>query len=345
MALEGSLTDFGLADILQLIYFQRKTGVLTLEGRMDKVRLLFIEGNISAAESKRRTEDNRLGKILVKKGLITESDLRSILEEQKGSGCRFANLVLRRNLVGKEIIKEILQGQITETVTQIFGWKEGTYEFASQGVPQDKELTFTVDTQHLLMEGLRVVDEWSLIKGKITLDTVFKRSAPEPPELTAEENEIFSCVDGENDVSTIIDLVGKDNFQVSRVLLGLMEKGIIEAVSAAPVAVPEKKEPSKAMAFLLPLVLLAAAVFSLSSFVTDRTTPYKAVKTTEAIGELRLRIETYRISHGVYPQDLSQVSGDKDPWGRPYIYGVSGNTFFLRSAGPDGIEGTSDDLY
>ena len=35
MALEGSLREFGLADILQLLYFQRKTGVLVLEGRMD----------------------------------------------------------------------------------------------------------------------------------------------------------------------------------------------------------------------------------------------------------------------------------------------------------------------
>ena len=70
MALEGSLKDFGLADILQLIFFQRKTGVLTLEGRLDKVRLLFIDGNIVGAESKRRMEANRLGKVLGQKRRI-----------------------------------------------------------------------------------------------------------------------------------------------------------------------------------------------------------------------------------------------------------------------------------
>ena len=77
MALEGSLRDFGLADILQLIFFQRKTGVLTIEGKMDKVRLLFIEGNITGAESKRRLEANRLGKVLVKKGFLEEKDLQA----------------------------------------------------------------------------------------------------------------------------------------------------------------------------------------------------------------------------------------------------------------------------
>jgi len=70
MSLEGSLKEFGLADILQLIYFQRKTGVLTLEGRMDRVRLLFYEGSIISAETRRKVEANRFGKLLLKKGLI-----------------------------------------------------------------------------------------------------------------------------------------------------------------------------------------------------------------------------------------------------------------------------------
>jgi hypothetical protein len=346
MALEGSLTDFGLADILQLIYFQKKTGVLTLEGTMDKVRLLFIEGNISSAESKRRIEDNRLGKILVKRGLMTDDDLRSILEEQRRTGTRFAHLAIRRNLTGKAVIQEILQGQITETVIQLFGWKQGTYEFTSQGIPRDKELDFTVDTQHLLMEGLRIVDEWSLIKGKITLDTVFRRKSESPPVLTGEEADIFPYVDGENDVSTIIDLSAMDNFRVSKTLLGLMEKEIIEAVAAAPVAHAEEavveKKMSGIMAVLLPAVLLGAAVLSLSSFLPTRHSPYKVMKAAEKIEELRFRIEAYRIEHSSYPQSLSVISEAKDPWGRAYRYRASENTFLLES---DGIPDTKDDVY
>jgi hypothetical protein len=347
MALEGSLTDFGLADILQLIYFQKKTGVLTLEGAMDRVRLLFIEGNITSAESKRRIEDNRLGKILVKRGLMTDADLRSILEEQRRTGSRFAHLVIKRDLVNKDIIKEILQGQITETVIQLFGWKQGTYEFASQGVPPDKELNFTVDTQHLLMEGLRIVDEWSLIKGKITLDTVFTRKTQSPPALADEEAEIFRYVDGDNDVSTIIDLSGKDNFQVSKILLGLMEKEVVEAVSTAPVVHEEPVEEQKgarSMALLLPAVLLMAVVLSFTSFLTTGDSPYKTMKAAEHIEQLRFRIESYRIEHSAYPARLPIISDAKDPWGRPYLYRAAGNVFFLESAGPDGVAGTGDDI-
>ncbi len=78
-----------------------------------------------------------------------------------------------RDLVDKEQVEEILIGQIRETVVQIFNWKEGAYEFTPQAVPADKDVPVSIDTQHLLMEGLRIVDEWTSIEGKITLDVVF----------------------------------------------------------------------------------------------------------------------------------------------------------------------------
>ena len=135
MALEGSLKDFGLADILQLIYFQRKTGVLTFVGKMDRVRLIFIDGNIAGAESKRRMEDNRLGKILLKKGHLSEENLAVALEEQRKTGAKLGNILIQTELIEKETIKDILEGQITETIIQLFGWEQGTYEFTVQGVP------------------------------------------------------------------------------------------------------------------------------------------------------------------------------------------------------------------
>ncbi len=56
MALEGFLQEFGLADILQLIYFQRKTGILNIKGKLDSIELSFINGNIAGLKSQRRSE-------------------------------------------------------------------------------------------------------------------------------------------------------------------------------------------------------------------------------------------------------------------------------------------------
>ncbi len=349
MALEGSLSDFGLPDILQLIYFQRKTGVLTLEGKMDRVRLLFIEGNVASAESKRRMEDNRLGKILLKKGFIKEPDLKAALEEHRRTGNKLGNILVSRELVQKEAIKDILKSQITETVIQIFGWKQGTYEFSTQGVPQDKEFSFSLDTQHLLMEGLRIVDEWSLIKGKLTLDTVFMKKVESPSNLTEDEKEIFNHVDGENDVSTIIDISSKDNFEVSKTLVSLLEKGAIQTIEAAPVAPMEASAEVKKQIAFLNYLPLAAVIFSLiisfSILIFTQGNVLKEFKASQQVEDLRFSIETYRLEHAAYPQTLEVLSDSADPWGRKYIYRVSENSFFLSSAGADGREGTGDDIF
>jgi len=349
MALEGSLTDFGLADILQLIYFQRKTGVLTLVGKIDRVRLLFIEGKITGAESKRRIDDNRLGKILLKKGFIKDADLQTVLEEQKKTGTKIGTILIKKGLVEQALIHEILTSQITETVIQLFSWKHGSYEFTVQGIPMDKELDLSLDTQHLLMDGLRIVDEWSLIKGRLSLDTLFRKTGDEPSLPTDDESEVFSYVDGGNDVSTIIDLTGKDNFLVSKTLLSLLEKGLIESVE--PVKVSE--ETSDLMAagrrnlldYAAPASVLVAVLLSILVMFLQQNNYLREYKASVKIGELRSDIETYKIEHGAYPEVLGTISSSKDPWRRPYRYRITDGSFTLLSMGADGTEGTADDIY
>jgi len=349
MALEGSLTDFGLADILQLIYFQRKTGILTLEGKADKVKLLFINGNIGGAESKRRIEDNRLGKILIKKGHIHEKDLETAIEEQRKTGNKLGSILIRNDMASKEVIEDIVQSQITETIIQLFGWKQGTYDFTAKGVQQDTELPFSLDTQHLLMEGLRIVDEWSVIQGKITLDTIFRKLVETPSGLTEGEQEVFACVDGENDVSTIIDLCGQDNFEVSKTLLSMMEKGFVEIAETAPVMTKGLAAASKPavniFGYLPYLAVMLSICFSLTGVYMWKGEDFKNVSSSRKLEEFRMKAEAFQFEHGAYPSTLDQITLSKDAWGRPYIYMATADSFFISSAGADGVEGTKDDIY
>lgn len=349
MALEGSLKDFGLADILQLIFFQRKTGVLIIEGRMDRIRLLFIDGNIVGAESKRRIEANRLGKVLVKKGLLDEKDLQEVLNEQKNTNVKLGNLLVRRGLANKETIEDILTQQVKETVIQIFSWKEGTYEFNPQAVPLDKDIPIKLDTQHLLMEGLRIVDEWTLIEGKITLESVFIRKSLSVEDLSEEEREILDLVDGENDVSTIIDITAKDDFSVSKTLVSLMEKGIIELKEAVPFVAEEVPLKSEKINFLYRFLPASAIVISIilaiGSILFTTGDVFKAFSASKTISDIRFRVEAYKFEHNSYPDTINVITKKTDPWGNSFLYEHSGYSFIVMSLGADGIKGTADDIY
>ena len=356
MALRGSLEVFGLADILQLIHFQRKSGVLTLEGERDRVKLFFLEGNIVGAISKKRQEDVRLGKVLLKRGVLKDEDLQIALEEQRKTGKKLGSILVKKGVVDKEHIKDVLTGQVTETVLQIFGWEKGTYEFTPQAIALDtvgdEEVPITLDTQHLLMEGLRILDEWSLLEGRLTLDTVLMKRMEDIAGLNEEEQEILSLVDGENDLSTIIDISGKDGFVVAKVLFSLMEKGVVETKEAVPVVeapLKETKKPTISYSFSYTVAIGGAIAVSvlLSLFLVflSRDDTVKKFRASKTVENLRLKIEAYKFEHSEYPETIDVVSKKLDPWERPYIYKHTGNTFIVMSVGADGKEGTGDDIF
>jgi Domain of unknown function (DUF4388) len=355
MALEGSIKDFGLSDILQLIYFQRKTGALSLSGHMDKVRLMFHEGSIVEAESRKRLEENRMGKILTKKGLIREDDLRKALEDQKSTGMKLGAVLLKKGLIGQEELREILHSQMTETVYQLFSWKEGSYEFRSQEVAIDREMPFAIDTQQILMEGLRKVDEWSIVEEKITLDTVFKKTGKNDYSATPEEHEVLKHVDGENDVSIIIELSGLDDMQASRAFASLLDQGAIASIKAGPVtaegvAVPVKTGDVSVLKLIsLASIAILALMISLMPFGGNEISrilhSLNRLRSIGNIEELRFMTEVYKYRNGSYPASLDQIGSSTDIWGSPYVYKVESNGVIISSAGPDREIGTRDDIY
>ncbi len=71
MALQGTLKDFGIAEILQLIGQQAKSGVLHLEGRDEVVHIAIADGNVVRAESAGRKARERLGNMLVRAEVIS----------------------------------------------------------------------------------------------------------------------------------------------------------------------------------------------------------------------------------------------------------------------------------
>jgi len=351
MGLEGSIEEFGLADILQLIYFQKKTGLLEVEGRLGRVKIFFNNGNVVGAESKHRLEQKRLGRILVKKGLLAEEELEGMLRKQKASGERFGSILLKNKNITKEDVRDVILNQMTETIIQIFGWKKGTYEFRPHRVTVDRDLDIAVDTQHLLMDGLRIIDEWSVIEGRLTLDTVFERTGVSDAELTEEEQKILRCIDGETDVSSTCEISGMDDRDASRVLVSLLDKGVIRTAEEKSY-VAEKAEGRSRRGLKMPMLAIAANLVIAASLVISlgplkvRPVPGDAARAEIALEKLRLSIERERFLKGAYPETLpGTVEAHRDPWGGLFDYRRTDVGYELVSPGPDGVPGTPDDIY
>jgi hypothetical protein len=185
MALKGTLKDFGIAEILQLIGQQAKSGVLHLEGRDAEIHIAMADGNVVRAEHAGRKTRERLGTRLVRAEILTQEKLEYALDLQKRTLRRLGDILVELGFVSMQELKEMTALQTTETVYRLFHWKSGTYEFVPGDVEWDPESVTPLRAESVLMEGFRQVDEWPMVRRKITSTAMtFERLRELEPERT-----------------------------------------------------------------------------------------------------------------------------------------------------------------
>ena len=268
MALRGTLRDFSLGEILQLISFQRKTGVLSVEGDEDTVSVSFLDGKVVAADSLKRRFENRLGNLLVRAGKLTPPVLAQVLDEQKRLGQRVGFVLVNRGLVSPADLQAALRTQILNLIYRLFRWNDGRYYFS-----QEKSVEYEVDhftpvaTENILMEAARMSDEWPLIQSRIpSLDVVFRRApgteklvivseedgekSPGTLAVTGEEAIVWKLIDGARSVTEITESTFLSDFDVVKALdqmLGrqLIVESALGPSAAHPVPSPRPPEPPR----------------------------------------------------------------------------------------------------
>ena len=257
MALEGTIKDFGLPDIFQLIGLQRKTGLLTLRNEKDVVTVTFEGGMVVMADSSTKRLEDRLGNVLVKQGKLSMEKLEDALQTQKATLQRLGHVLTVNNYITEKDLKDALHVQISQLVFKVFRWRDGEYHFApTDNVEYDRDHFTPLSADFILMEGIRMVDEWPIIEKKIpSMDIVFRPAvqasmievaagaedggpgvdamhAPSAGKvrLTPHEDQIFRKVDGTRTVQAIIDSTGTGEFDVCRTLFDLLNRNLITTV-------------------------------------------------------------------------------------------------------------------
>ena len=255
MALEGTIKDFGLPDIFQLIGLQRKTGLLTLKHDKEHVTVTFESGQVVMADSAAKRLEDRLGNVLVKQGKLTKEKLDEALQTQKATLQRLGHILTTGNYITPKDLKDALQVQVSQIVFRVFRWRDGEYHFEpNDTVDFDRDNFTPMSADFILMEGIRMVDEWPIIEKKIpSMDIVFRpvvdpsmidvgsgaeegssgsdvkrgAGASNKIRLTIEEERIYRKVDGVRTVQAIIDATGSAEFEVCRSLFDLLNRNII----------------------------------------------------------------------------------------------------------------------
>src|SRR5438552_14162476 len=166
MALSGTLKDFGIADILQLIGHQTKTGRLTLKTGTDEVEVFFVNGNVVFASEKARDSRDLLGSLLLRAELVSKERLDDALAIQQRTLKRLGDILVDNASVTHAQLAQMMRLQTTETVYKLFSWKNGSYEFSQETVDGPKATFDPIRPHSLLHEGFPRIDEWPGVEAQ-----------------------------------------------------------------------------------------------------------------------------------------------------------------------------------
>ena len=116
-------------------------------------------------------------------------------------------------------------------VFSLMAWQEGSFSFVpNQPAP---EASITTPAVQLLEEGSIMAEKWAEIRRVVPgSDTVFRLSAGgSTGAVSLEPNEwqALAQVDGVRDVAEIAEALGRDEFEVSTVLVRLVSGGLLES--------------------------------------------------------------------------------------------------------------------
>lgn len=249
MAFKGTLKEFKVPDILQLLSLQRKTGILTFTSEDGFITLIFENGMIVGVDAFPKKLEMRVGRVLVKQDCISEEMLMRALAIQKRTNQKIGEILISMGLVGKDTINESLKTQAIQIVLSLFKWKKGEYNFKIQEyLDEGMKIIEAIPTDNLIMEGVQMLDEWPLIKQLVPDEAmIFDPIAVDPKRieivgeyedspddgektyLTETEANLLKYVNGENTVRDLVELGVFTEYKVYKSLFNLVKKNIITA--------------------------------------------------------------------------------------------------------------------
>ncbi len=234
MPIEGSLREFALHDILQLLHLSRKTGELRVLREPSGLQgtVVFNRGGVVDADVDETTP--RLGYMLLNAGKITEADLHRADSIRTSESSRSWTDIFRSlGVVESGDLDKYAKFQVEEFIYEILSWQDGRFSFSERPV-EDRECVTWIPVESLLMEGARRADELSALPMTIDSPNAVPRLSEGAAsdvgviDLSPEEWEVIGRVDGVADVKSIAWTLGRSEFDVSKVISRLAEKALIE---------------------------------------------------------------------------------------------------------------------
>jgi len=241
MSFKGNLKSFSLAEIFQSLNLNNHTGTLRICIKPDdpeSTRFIHFGKGAITFVSPSSPKGFKIGEILFRKGIVSEECIKEALKLQHETGDRLGKILINQGLVSKEAITNALTDQLREEIYDLFMLEKAEFEFQINAPPPyhkdplQKIVKIEIDPQPLIIEGVRRLDEWEIIRTSIqTFDEIFTPTGLQPENLDENESEVFHLLDGRTPVHELFTKLSFGRFLCARALFNLTTSGLIRSLT------------------------------------------------------------------------------------------------------------------
>jgi outer membrane protein assembly factor BamB/tetratricopeptide (TPR) repeat protein len=238
MSIKGNLESFSLGEIFQSLSMNQHTGTLRVWDGQSEKKIYFSRGEVCLISTGAR-ETAKLGDYLVKNKIVTADAIQKALKIQEKSGKKLGEILLASKLITTEDLSAAIRYKIEEEIYELFLWEKAEFEFMSNLMdpelddPMARATKIKLNSNSLIMESLRRIDEWQRIhqtipgfhivftKKNLHPNVVARVDAPEMHKIELES------VDGLRSVDEIIKNSRLSRFELCKLLFEFLRQGVI----------------------------------------------------------------------------------------------------------------------
>lgn len=245
VGLAGDIDGPGaLANVLNFVHFSQWDGALSIVSGVLRKTLHFRRGQLLSAAS--NLPEDRLGALLVRFGQIDEAVLAAAVREVTPQR-RLGTVLVERGLLSPHDLYEGVRRQVEEIFYSTVLVKSGAFYFVKQVDEAQIVSRLHLDTQSLLLEALRRIDEMSYFRAKVpAFDVVLLRRTPVPSTvLTGAAALVYGLCDGVHALEAVARETKLGEFAATKAAFDLVQTGHVEL--RAPTAVRVMPVPDAAL--------------------------------------------------------------------------------------------------
>lgn len=158
LALQGSLENHSIAEVLGKLWNERASGALLL--RSGKVKKIVYVKEGTAYGVKSNLVGECLGQLLVQERMISRDDLQQSITKMKETGSKQGQILVEMGSITESNLSYALGLQLETKIFEPFTWETGEYRFNPSVELPDATISIDFQEGALIVEGIhRAFDE------------------------------------------------------------------------------------------------------------------------------------------------------------------------------------------